>query len=160
VAGATALLYLAWLLSFPTWGDVNGPACHPLWPPISISDLFAHLLAVEARIKIQNQTQMSANGAARGGGNFRGRGGRDGGQGYHGGFGHRYGCGHGTGDRPTCQISEKVGHSVGRCWKRFNREFKLEEKSINNASSSYDVSYGVDTNWYTNAGELTISLQS
>jgi hypothetical protein len=28
----------------------------------------------------------------------------------------------------------------------------MEEKSVNNASSSYDASYGVDTNWYTDIG--------
>jgi hypothetical protein len=58
---------------------------------------------------------MSANVAAIGDESFSDRGGRDGGCRYHGGFGRGYGCGHGTGDRPTCQICEKIGHSVGRC---------------------------------------------
>jgi hypothetical protein len=50
--------------------------------PISISDLFAQLLAREARVEGQHQAGMSANVATRGGGNFRGRGGgHDGGRG-------------------------------------------------------------------------------
>jgi hypothetical protein len=116
--------------------------------PISINDMFAQLLPAEARIENQTQVQMSVNAVARGGGSFRGRGGR----GYRRGFGRGYGRGHGSGDRPTCQICEKVGHSVGKCWKRFDCEFKLEEKSVNNAASSYDASYDVDTNWYTDTG--------
>jgi hypothetical protein len=112
--------------------------------PISISDLFAKLLAAEARVEGQHQVVMSANAAARGGGSFRGRGGgRDGGHGGRGGFGRGYGCCRGTGERPTCQICEKIGHSAGRCCKRFDREFELEEKSANNASNTIDASYGV-----------------
>jgi hypothetical protein len=83
--------------------------------PISIRDLFAQLLAAEARIENQTQVPMSVNAAARGGGIFRGRGGRDGGRRYHGGFGRGYGCGRRSGDRSTYQICEKVGHSARRC---------------------------------------------
>jgi hypothetical protein len=36
--------------------------------------------------------------------------------------------------------------------KHFDRDFKLEEKSANNAMNSYGSSYGVDTNWYTDTG--------
>jgi hypothetical protein len=42
---------------------------------ISLSNLFAQLFAAEARIENQNQAQMSANAATRGGGQFRRRGG-------------------------------------------------------------------------------------
>jgi hypothetical protein len=119
--------------------------------PISINDLFAQLLAAKARVDVQHQAAMSANVAARGGGNFKGiGGGRDGGCGSHCGFGR--GHGRGSGDRPTCQICEKIGHSAGRCWKCFDCEFKLEEKSANNASNTGDAAYGVDNNWYTNTG--------
>jgi hypothetical protein len=123
--------------------------------PISISDLFAQLLAAEARVESQHQDAMSANAMAWGGGSFRGRGGgHDGGRVSFGGFDRGYGRGHGTSERPTCQICEKVGHDAGRCWKCFDCEFKLEEKSANNVANtnSYDASYGVDTNWYTNIG--------
>jgi hypothetical protein len=52
-----------------------------------------------------------------------------------------------------CQICEKIGHSTGRCWKCFDREFKLEDKLVNNAmTSSGNSSYGVDTNLYTDTG--------
>jgi hypothetical protein len=37
-------------------------------------------------------------------------------------------------------------------WKHFDHEFKLEEKSVNNASNTGDASYSVDTNWYTDTG--------
>jgi hypothetical protein len=121
--------------------------------PISISDLFAQLLIIEARVEGQHQAAMSANPAKRGGGSFTGRGGGcDGGRATRGGFGRGYGRGHGTGERPTCQTCEKIGHSARRCWKRFDRDFKLEEKSTNNASNTGDASYDVDTNWYTNTG--------
>jgi hypothetical protein len=125
--------------------------------PISLSNLFAQLLAVEAGIKIQAQAQalMSANATGRGGGQFngpfRGRGGCDGGCGGHSG-----GRGRGRGasaERPVCQICEKIGHNAGRCWKRFDHDFKLEEKSANNAMNPYGSAYDVDTNWYTDTGD-------
>jgi hypothetical protein len=119
---------------------------------ISLSNLFAQLLTAEERNDNQSQAQMSANAAACGGVPFRGRGGRDGGRGCHGD-----GCGAGRGhgqssERPICQICEKIGHSAGRCWKIFDREFKLEEKSVNSTMNNYGSSYGVDTKWYTNTG--------
>jgi hypothetical protein len=84
--------------------------------PISISDLFAQLLVAEARVEGQHQVAMSVNAATRGGGSFRERGGdRDGGRASRGGFGQGYGRGRGTGERPMCQICEKIGHSTGRC---------------------------------------------
>jgi hypothetical protein len=110
--------------------------------PISISDLFAQPLAAEARVEGQYQAAMSVNAATRSGGSFRGRGGgRNGGRASHGGFGRGYGRGLGTSERSVCQICEKIGHSTGRCWKHFDREFKLEEKSINNASNTSGASY-------------------
>jgi hypothetical protein len=48
---------------------------------IAMSNLFAQLLAVEARIENQHQVEMSVNAAVHGGGSFRGRGGHDGGRG-------------------------------------------------------------------------------
>jgi hypothetical protein len=48
-----------------------------------------------------------------------------------------------------CQICEKIGHTAGRCWKRFDHDFNLEDKFANTASNSFVLSYGVDTNWYT-----------
>jgi hypothetical protein len=108
-------------------GDVENVSA--IVDPISISDLFAQLLTAEARVESQHQATMSANVVARGGGSFRGRRGNcDGGHASRGGFGQGYGHGHGTGEKPTCQICEKIGHSARRCWKCFDREFKLEEK--------------------------------
>jgi hypothetical protein len=75
--------------------------------PISISDLFAQLLIVEARVEGQHHAAMSANLAERGGGSFTGRGGGcDGGRASRGGFGRGYGRGRGTGERSTCQAYE------------------------------------------------------
>jgi hypothetical protein len=125
--------------------------------PISLSNLFAQLLAAEARIENQRQAEMSGimnvNVIARGGGFHGGRGGRDGGRGNRGGFGRGFGCGRGSSsERPMCQICEKIDHTAGRCWKRFDRDFKLEDKSANAASNSFGSSYGVGINWYTDTG--------
>jgi hypothetical protein len=68
-----------------------------------------------------------------------------------GGFGRGYGRGCGTGDRPTCQIYEKIGHNVGRCWKGFDREFKLEEKSANNALNTGDIASLQEKNIHSSA---------
>jgi histone deacetylase 1/2 len=99
---------------------------------------------------LQGDTQSSANSMSRGG---RGGGGRDGrGRGRGGGNGGRGGFGRGNdnknnGNRPTCQLCGKIGHTVIKCWKRFDTSFTGEEKVAGAATS-----YGVDTNWYLDTG--------
>nr|AAP53968.1 retrotransposon protein, putative, Ty1-copia subclass [Oryza sativa Japonica Group] len=88
----------------------------------------------------------------------RGGGGRGGGRngdanrGGHGGFGRGGGRGDdgsfNNNNRPTCQLCGKIGHTVHKCWKRFDASFTGEDKSANVAASSYEV----DTNWYIDSG--------
>uniref|UniRef100_A0A0E0DCG4 Retrotransposon gag domain-containing protein n=1 Tax=Oryza meridionalis TaxID=40149 RepID=A0A0E0DCG4_9ORYZ len=62
--------------------------------------------------------------------------------------------GHGNGGynnsapRPTCHLCNKVGHTVAKCFKRFDASFTGEEKM----AASAVASYGIDTNWYTDTG--------
>jgi hypothetical protein len=84
------------------------------------------------------------NSASRGRGSYRGRGGRDGGG--CGGFGRGFG-GHGeigssSGTKPVYQLCKKTGHTVLRCWKRFDRNFTGEEKLANNVEGQ---GYNVNT---------------
>lgn len=123
--------------------------------PISLGDMYAQFLAAEARIELQNSHyQSSANAAARGRGGGRGFGGRgrDGGRGDAGGrggfgrgFAGRGDYGGSSATKPVCQLCKKTGHTVIRCWKRFDRSFTGEEKMVNNAA----VGYNVDTAWYS-----------
>jgi hypothetical protein len=50
--------------------------------------------------------------------------------------------------RVKCQLCGKKGHTVHRCWKRFDKSFTGEDKSAFAAITGYDV----DTNWYADSG--------
>lgn len=133
---------------------------------VTLSDLYAQLLAYEARLEQQNSGSFgsSANSAYRGGrGQGRGRGrGRGRGDFGRGGAGHcgRGGRGNdGESVRPTCQLCGREGHVVQSCYKRFDMNFTGEEvpqRSAAAASTSYggnyNGSYGIDTNWYMDTG--------
>ncbi|EEE57553.1 hypothetical protein OsJ_07890 [Oryza sativa Japonica Group] len=123
--------------------------------PISVGELFSQLVTFEQRLELrQGGIQSSTNSASRGGnGGGRGHGqpnqgqnlnrGR-GGQGRgRGGFTNNQG-----GDHPKCQLCDKLGHTVVKCYKRFDASFTGEEKSAAAATSSY----GVGTNWYIDTG--------
>ena len=101
----------------------------------------------------------SANIASRGG---RGGFGRGGGGHGHGNGGGR-GCGRGNngggggrqhqpnnGERPTCQLCGKEGHTVIRCYKHFDASFQGVQEQC--SASSATTSYSVDTNWYSDTG--------
>jgi histone deacetylase 1/2 len=96
-----------------------------------------------------NSSNFSANLASHGnrGGN-NSRGGRNGGGRGRGGFGRGHGNGRpgGNGDRPVCQLCGKEGHTVIKCYKRFDHSFTgaPKQKSVSSATTGY----GVDTNWY------------
>jgi hypothetical protein len=47
-----------------------------------------------------------------------------------------------------CQLCGKKGHTVQKCFKRFDRSFTGEDKVAYVATSSYEV----DTNWYADSG--------
>lgn len=113
--------------------------------PISVNELYGLLVGFESRLELlQNALQASANAMSRGGcGGGHGQGGNN----NRGG-----GSGRGRGDgkpKPTCQLCGKVGHTVAKCWKRFDPSFTREEKSANTAATS--SSYGIDTNWYVDS---------
>jgi histone deacetylase 1/2 len=87
--------------------------------------------------------------------NMASRGGRGGGRQNRGRGGRGRGRGNGgrcaaDGERPTCQLCGKEGHTVLRCYKRFDSTFNgpTENKSASTATTSY----GVDTNWYSDIG--------
>jgi hypothetical protein len=69
--------------------------------------------------------------------------------GGRGGFGHDYG-GRGEQRSPSnkkCQLCDKEGHTVHRCWKRFDHNYR-GEKSANAVGAP---SYGVDIAWYADS---------
>jgi hypothetical protein len=125
----------------------------------TLDDVFAHLLAFEARqLRHHAEQQLnlgaSANFAGRRG-SFRGRGRSDRGRGtpYRGrGRGppsRGGGRGSGSSSRPTCQICEKEGHTARRCWYRMDESYDDDHPSANVASKH---SYKVDTDWFPDTG--------
>ena len=86
----------------------------------------------------------------------RGRGSSPPARGGHGAPGRGRGGprrGHGRNNDPNaprieCQLCGKKGHTIQRCWKRFDKSFTGEDKSASAAITGYDV----DTNWYTDSG--------
>jgi histone deacetylase 1/2 len=80
-----------------------------------------------------------------GGNRGHGRGGRD----RDRGNGGRYGSSNSS-QKPICQLCGKEGHTVQRCYKRFDRDF-TGPTDVNTASSA-TTSYGIDTNWYLDTG--------
>jgi hypothetical protein len=124
---------------------------------IVLGSLYSQFLTVEVRLELQNsQSQSTVNAAVHGrGGGYRGRGGGRGDGGGRGGFGQgfggRGGAGSSLGTKPICQLCKKTEHTVQRCWKRFDRNFTGEEKTVNNAEGQ---SYSVDTAWYSDTGAI------
>jgi hypothetical protein len=118
----------------------------------ALSDLYAQMFSTKAHLEAQNSSQhMVVNATTRGSGRDglgRGGGGRGCCRGDNG-HGHGGGCGNSR-PRDQCQLCGKLGHVVQRCWKRFDRDFTCEEKVAIMAS----VSYGVNTNSYTDPGAM------
>jgi hypothetical protein len=135
--------------------------------PIPISELYSQILAYLTRVDLCNKgnnSGSSANTASRGrerGGPGRfGQGNRGGrsfnfhaSRGSRGGFnpwqarsGPRNGGS--SGDRPICQVCNKVGHTADRCWYRYDENYVLDPRHAVVATNSYMV----DTNWYTDMG--------
>ena len=125
--------------------------------PISIAELYAQLISYEQRKEMHGGgSQSSVNVVTKGGhgGNnskpnqSRGRG--DGGRvGFHRGGGGRGNGGRGGDGRNFlsgvfCQLCGKEGHTVVRCFKRFNATFTGPPQK--SASSATTAPYGVDAN--------------
>jgi histone deacetylase 1/2 len=110
-------------------------------------------------MELRGENNVSANLATKGGrsGN-NGSFGRGRGNGSRGGFGRgfkrggRGGNGRGRGSFAPgviCQLCGKEGHTVIKCFKRFDTSFTgAPQKSASSATTSY----GVDTNWYVDSG--------
>lgn len=142
--------------------------------PVTVSEAYSQLLAFETRMEIMGSghSGSSANMANRGGrGGFgrghgnssRGRGqgrGRGRNLGYTnnsnqrqnnngGGAGRgNQGRGNSSNSKPVCQVCLKAGHTVDRCWHRFEEDYVPEERHAGAAMNSYTV----DNSWYTDTG--------
>ena len=124
--------------------------------PVSLGNLYTQLVSWEQRINFSNgggdNSSSSANAAARGG-----RGGFKRGGGSRGRNNGRGRSNNGNGGRPRqksneeCQLCGLEGHTVLRCYKRFNASFQGPAQEKRQASSA-TAGYGVDTNWYTDTG--------
>lgn len=57
------------------------------------------------------------------------------------------------GGRPNveCPLCGKLGHTVLKCYKRFDANFTGPYPKEKNAAA-VTASYGIDTNWYTDSG--------
>jgi hypothetical protein len=118
---------------------------------LSLGSIYSQLLVAKARLDLQStHSQTSVNAAARGRGSYHGHGGRDGGR---GGFGHGFGGhrekGSSSGAKPVCQLCKKTGHTVLRCWKRFDCNYTREERVANSAEGHV---YNVDIAWCSDTG--------
>ncbi|XP_021306842.1 uncharacterized protein LOC110431725 [Sorghum bicolor] len=128
--------------------------------PISVGELFTQLVSFEQRMDLRGRgNQSSANMISKGGRGgsspSRGRGGGGGGRnrGGRGNFGRGNG-GRGQGSSfqqgVLCQLCGKEGHTVVRCFKRFDQSYNGPPPK--SASSASTASYGVDSNWYMDSG--------
>ncbi|XP_066361342.1 uncharacterized protein [Miscanthus floridulus] len=135
--------------------------------PIFVAELYAQLISYEQRKEMHGGgSQSSVNVATkggRGGNNSNPNQSRDCGDGGRVGF-HRGGGGRGNGGRGNgggggggrnflfgvfCQLCGKEGHTVVRCFKRFDAIFTGPPQK--SASSATTTPYGVDTNWYVDS---------
>ncbi|KAJ0988266.1 hypothetical protein J5N97_006622 [Dioscorea zingiberensis] len=119
--------------------------------PISLGELYAHMLAFEARMAHNNNTafrdaDLAANNVYRsnrgGKPSNRGRGRSKGGQQR----GTSPGNGRNSNDsRPLCQVCGKFGHSALKCYHRFNHSYQADDGRVAAAATT---SYSMDPNWY------------
>lgn len=120
---------------------------------ITLGELYTQLVSWEQRMDLSaGGSGSSANTMSRGGrggfirgGGGRGRGGRGRGRGNNNNGGRRQN----KGDGPICQLCSIEGHTVIRCFKRFDATFTSKQQEQRQASSA---DYGIDTNWYTDTG--------
>jgi hypothetical protein len=127
--------------------------------PISLEDLYAHLLIFEQRLERNNSVSDLTNSSVhvaqrqipmhgRGGrasngpsnGSFHGRG-RGRGRGGRALSSHQFG----SSNRPMCQLCNKVGHTAARCYHRFDHAYQVSSPpaaflTVNQPSP--------DINWY------------
>ena len=129
--------------------------------PITVPELYTQLVSFEQRVEMQgggapsSANMVMKNGRRGGNANNSPRNGCGGGG--RGGFGRghkgdRGGTGGGRGGFQSgvfCQLCGKEGHTVVRCFKRFDTSYTgPQQKTAASATSNY----GVDTNWYMDTG--------
>uniref|UniRef100_A0A2N9GZ53 Reverse transcriptase Ty1/copia-type domain-containing protein n=1 Tax=Fagus sylvatica TaxID=28930 RepID=A0A2N9GZ53_FAGSY len=133
--------------------------------PLSLEDLYGHLLAHELRL-VQNQPSVdlstaTANYAHKGSSNRGGRGNRfttpsSAGRTSSSGNRHTYGRGRGrgqssNGSRPTCQVCGKLGHIAFTCYHRFDKAYATERNPHLQALLATPQPHS-DYNWYSDTG--------
>jgi hypothetical protein len=111
--------------------------------PIFVSEWYGQLVSHEQHQELRGREYPMANSATRGRSGFLGCGGF--GQGPPTGRGRGHGRNYNSngGERPECQLCGRKGHTVLKCYKRFDRNYTGEDKSVSLAVAS---SYEVDTN--------------
>jgi hypothetical protein len=117
--------------------------------PITVPELYSQLIGYEQRQELHGRDYSTANAVTRGRGSplvhgsfTRGRG-----RGSGRNFDNNGGGYHGSNNHVECQLCGKKGHTIQRCFKRFDRAFTGEEKSASSTVASYDI----DTNWYVDS---------
>uniref|UniRef100_A0A2N9IS14 Retrotransposon Copia-like N-terminal domain-containing protein n=1 Tax=Fagus sylvatica TaxID=28930 RepID=A0A2N9IS14_FAGSY len=144
--------------------------------PLSLEDLYGHLLAHELRL-VQNQPSVdlsiaTANYAHKGSSHRGGRGSRfttTPSAGRTPSSGHRttYGRGRGrgpssNGSRPMCQVCGKLGHIAFTCYHRFDKAYATERNPHLQALLATPQPQS-DYNWYSDIGashHLTLDLSN
>ena len=144
--------------------------------PITLSDLYAQMLAYDMRLQMLQETygqhQSSANSATRGRGGYRGRGGNRG-RGRSGGRGNGGYSNNNNRNNPStsskqssnnkkqlCQICKKPNHEALECWYRYDEDYQPANEKV---AGSASTGYGVDTNWYVDSGasdHITSNLEN
>uniref|UniRef100_A0A2N9FDU4 Reverse transcriptase Ty1/copia-type domain-containing protein n=1 Tax=Fagus sylvatica TaxID=28930 RepID=A0A2N9FDU4_FAGSY len=133
--------------------------------PLSLEDLYGHLLAHELRL-IQNQPSVdlsvaAANYAQKGSSNRGGRGNRfpttpqagcPSSPGHRTKHGRGRGRGHSSnGSRPMCQVCGKLGHIAFTCYHRFDKAYATE-RNANLQALLATPQPQYDNNWYSDIG--------
>ncbi|KAJ0984996.1 hypothetical protein J5N97_003352 [Dioscorea zingiberensis] len=124
--------------------------------PITMGDLYAHLLSFELRLEhnstslqIAATNNVSRNPTNQGRGSSRNNRGR--GRGRGGRFPN--GCGNpaqgSNGPRSICQVCGKPGREALHCYHRFDHTYSEENRV---AATITGNSYSVDPNWYVDIG--------
>uniref|UniRef100_A0A2N9FE22 Reverse transcriptase Ty1/copia-type domain-containing protein n=1 Tax=Fagus sylvatica TaxID=28930 RepID=A0A2N9FE22_FAGSY len=134
--------------------------------PMSLEDLYGHMLSHELRLA-QNQptvdlSNVSANFTNKGPSNCGGRGGRHSSN-YSSNRGGRFSSnnhrGRGRGrqnysyssNRPVCQVCQKPGHVALQCYHRFDNTYTYESTPQMQALFA-TPNYSQDPNWYPDSG--------
>jgi hypothetical protein len=114
--------------------------------PIGVPELYGQLVYHEQEQELWGKEHSTANVASRGRGSPMQRSGfgrcRGRSRNNYNNNGEQFSLNH-----PECQLCGKKGHTVLKCFKRFDHNFTGEEKNVYTAGA-----YDVDTSWYADSG--------